>query len=79
MTQQYQEIDGTYGSHKTECNVFIDIEYGWYVVEGGSVVNNTITSNLVDGVDVEELEDFDCFTMPEPIETIEDFIKAIEE
>lgn len=65
-------IEGTYGSGKTPCDIFVyDGRNGlsWYVVDGSVNVNQTDTSLLIDGVDVEELPDVDMFTSSEAIES----------
>lgn len=57
-------VTGHYGSGRTPCNVFV---YGnAYCVEGGTIVNFT-REPIYDGVDVEMLEDYDCFEVPDPI------------
>ena len=57
-------IQGAYGSQSTPCQVFVC--GAWYVVEGGSTVNRAARlSVLVDGVDVETIQDVDCFTTSE--------------
>ena len=49
----------------------------WYVVKGGSIVN--LTPDLItDGMDIELLFDMDCFSWPDPINTIEELVKAVE-
>lgn len=69
------EVQGTYGSNNTPTTVFY--YDGWYVCEGGAVVNYT-NDPVNDGVNVEELQDVDCFTWNEPIETLDDLINAVE-
>ena len=71
-------INGTYGSNQTPCNVFFNEDSGWYCVEGSLNVNQCDPALLVDGVDVEELEDYDCFTWSSEIETEEELEQAIE-
>ena len=72
-----KEIHGTYGSGKTRCVIYV---YGpWYVVHGGSVVNKaSYMWDLVDGVDVETLDDDDCFTWSSPIEELLDLVYAVD-
>lgn len=66
--------EGTYGSSKTPCSVY---EYkGWYCVGGSSNVNRT-TEDLYDGVDVEELSDYDFFTAGSVITSEEELIEAV--
>lgn len=74
-----ETIDGVYGSGNTDCQVFIHADSGWYVVEGGCTVNRCPghqLDELVDGVDVETIEDDDCFTC-DNINTLEEFAAAI--
>jgi len=47
-------------------------------VEGGSVVNKaSYMWDLVDGVDIETLDDDDCFTWSSPIEELLDLVDAV--
>lgn len=58
------EVNGTYGSGKTPCTVFVAENRDgskWYVCEGSQNVNKTY-DEVEDGVNVEELQDADCFT-----------------
>jgi len=74
-------IEGTYGSNKTPCNIFVyQMRNGltWYCVDGSKMCNATY-EEVTDGVDVEELSDVDCFTWSEPITDINMFINAVEE
>ena len=69
---------GTYGSGQTPCTV-IALEYDgltWYAVEGSVNVNLT-PDDLYDGVDVEMLEDIDCFTWPDGIHSEDDLEEAV--
>lgn len=62
-----QTITGTYGSHKTPCNIFK--HGGWYCVEGSVNVNYTFEM-LKNGVDVETISNYDMFfTASKPIES----------
>ncbi|MAH49607.1 hypothetical protein CMI37_27540 [Candidatus Pacearchaeota archaeon] len=69
--------EGYYGSAQTPCTIF---EYAnWYVVEGSVNVNHAPPwSGLRDGVNVETIQDDDCFTWSEPIESLEQLIEAVE-
>ena len=71
-------IDGYYGSGNTECKVFV---YGYYYCVSGSVsvFEAMDETQLVDGVDVEELSDFGMFTWNEPITNIDMLVNAVEE
>jgi len=71
-------VTGTYGSGKTPCEVFIyETPSGnWYVVDGGSIVNCT-WEDITDGVDVEEIQDFDCFTWTNGIYSPEELERAV--
>lgn len=68
-------FNGTYGSGKTPCEVFY--YDGWYCVEGSVNVNFT-HETLEDGVNVEMVEDSDCFTWSSPIESLDELINAVE-
>ena len=70
-----KELRGTYGSRNTPCTVLY--YNGWYCVNGSKNVNRT-HEELEDGVDVEEVSDYDCFTWSSPIDTIEELIQAVE-
>ena len=67
------ELDGFYGSGKTNTTIFCYPQRGgtWYVVNGS--VNVNFTYDFVeDGVNVEELKDVDAFTATHPITGIHD-------
>lgn len=70
-------ISGTYGSGKTTCEVYV---YGrWYAVEGSTGVNRAYSEDeLVDGVDVEEIDDVDFFTWSKEINSEEDLEEAVD-
>jgi hypothetical protein len=72
-----KEIQGTYGSGKTPCTVFV---YGkWYAVEGSTGVNRAYSEEeLYEGVDVEGVCDSDFFTWSSPIESLEDLEEAVD-
>lgn len=72
-------ITGTYGSNKIPCDMFTYYQNGgtWYVVEGSCNVNFTY-DNLYNGVDVETLMDYDCFTWSNPIESEEELEVAFD-
>ena len=70
-------IEGTYGSQFTPCQVFVC--GAWYVVEGGSTVNRAAClSALVDGVDVETIQDVDCFTTSE-VNSLEGLVSEVDD
>ena len=73
-------VSGTYGSGKTPCDVYIyenrDGSY-WYAVDGSVNVNRTWEEYIEDGVDVEELDDFDMFTWPKGIHSEEELEEAV--
>lgn len=50
----------------------------WYVCEGGTCVNKTF-EDVEAGTWIDELSDYDCFTVNEKIESLDEFIKAIED
>lgn len=72
-----KEIQGTYGSGKTPCTVFV---YGkWYTVEGSTGVNRAYNEeDLQEGVDVETIDDSDFFTWSSPIESLEELEEAVD-
>ncbi|MBT5303844.1 MAG: hypothetical protein HOL31_02040 [Candidatus Scalindua sp.] len=73
-------ISGTYGSGKITTDIFIDRSTGWYCIEGSKNVNQCLDVNkLVDGVNVENLDDIDYFTTFKPINTKEEFEGSITE
>ena len=69
-----KEVTGFYGSNNTPCNVFY--YNGWYCVEGSVNVNRT-SEEVENGVNVEELSDYDCFTWSSPIESLEELETAV--
>lgn len=71
-----QIFKATYGSAKTKCKVFY--YRGWYAVEGSVNVNRTHDEPF-DGMDVEELSDFDFFTSSRPIESCDDLFDRVNE
>lgn len=66
---------GTYGSAKTPCNVFVYKR--WYCVEGSCNVNRTY-DEFFDGVDVEELADYDTMTSRQPINSLEELEEFVD-
>jgi hypothetical protein len=74
------EVNGTYGSGKTPCTVFVaqlDFYEKWYVAKGS--VNVKSTDNPIrHGVNIETLEDIDMFTASSPINSLEDLEQALE-
>ena len=75
MCRDGEELTGTYGSNETPCNVFY--YKGWYCVEDSVNVNFT-HEVLEDGVNVELVEDSDCFTWSSNIQSLEELINAVE-
>lgn len=75
----YAEITGTYGSGKTETTIYTATDGNgatWYVCDGSLNVNRTY-DELSEGVNVEELSDFDMFTASRPVESLEDLERQI--
>jgi hypothetical protein len=71
------EINGYYGtSNPTACTVYIHDD--WYVVDGSININRT-SDILIDGVNVEYLNDYDMFTAREPITNHAELVTAIAE
>ena len=79
---KYRAVNGTYGSGHTPCTVLVAQDHrggAWYCVEGSANVNYTpFEDDLADGVDVETLEDTDCFTWPEGVHDLDGLEAAIE-
>ena len=73
------EIDATYGGSQTPCILFVSDETGAYCVEGGEMVNFTDPENLVTGVDIETLPDYDCFTVSDGIDSLHEFRDHVDE
>ena len=75
---ELKEINCVYGSEHTKSTLFV---YGsWYVCEDSVNVNKCSDSELlIDGVDIETLEDVDCFTAQEGINSLEELKKFIDE
>lgn len=74
------EIIGTYGSHKTKSTIFVyEFNSGakWYTCKGSMNVNKTY-EDITNGTDIEYIEDIDTFTSNKPINTMNQFIKAVE-
>jgi hypothetical protein len=70
-------IKGYYGSGKTPCEIMVIDR--WYCIVGSMNAHCTVDDEyLVDGVDVETLEDFDYFGWSKEINTLEEFEAAIE-
>lgn len=69
-----KEVNGFYGSQHTPCTVYY--YEGWYCVEGSLNVNRT-HDEVEDGVDVEELEDYDFFTASYPIYTLDELFNEV--
>lgn len=76
-----REVNIVYGSSHNKGVAFVkDTIFGhsrWYVVEGGTTVNKTC-DEIEEGCDVEELQDFDCCTSKDPINSLEEFEKFLE-
>jgi hypothetical protein len=72
-------INGTYGSNQTPCTIFTYQigEHTWYAVEDSQNVN-LAPSLLSDGVDVETIQDIDCFNWPDGIDSEETLETAVE-
>ena len=70
-----KELSGTYGSGKTPCSVFY--YEGWYCAEGSQIVNFT-HETLENDVDIETVEDSDCFTWSSEINSLDELIEAVE-
>jgi hypothetical protein len=72
-------VNGTYGSGKTPCEVFVFEKRSglkWYAANGSQMVNATY-DEIGEGVDIEELVDEDCFTWSSEIESEEELLTAV--
>jgi hypothetical protein len=72
-------IRGYYGFNErtglgTESTIFTyhDGIHTWYVVEGSQNVNCTFDEYIMDGFNVEKVEDIDTFTANKPIESADE-------
>ena len=77
----YKEFTGTYGSGNTETTVYTATDSKgatWYACDGSLNVNRTY-DEVADGVNAEELSDFDMFTASKPVESLEDLEGKINE
>lgn len=68
-------IDGYYGTHNP-CKILVYNR--WYCVMGSQMVNMTFEP-LTDGINVETIEDINCFTWHKPINYIHELIQAVED
>lgn len=74
-------VSGTYGSNCIKCDVIVYTDrngLNWYAVEDSKNVNATY-EDIEEGVNVEELEDVDCFYINSQINSEEDIMKAMED
>ena len=70
-----QEIKGYYGT-ANECTIF---EYnGWYAVQGSTNVNFTV-DDLIQGVNVENVRDFDFFEADYPLQNLWQLKEEVED
>ena len=69
-------ITGYYGSGNTETKIFVC--RGWYVCEGGTIINFT-NDELTDDVHTDYVQDVDCFTFTDGINSMEELEKHVEE
>ena len=74
------EINGFVGGITKRPNTIFICENNdgstWYVAEGGNCVNRT-WQTIENGTWIEELSDYDCYTVTEPINTIEEFENSL--
>lgn len=80
MASWLREVEGTYGSEKTPCTVYVyeTLNGRWYACDG-SVNCNFTYDDIEDGVDVEELSDVDFFTASKPIESCDQLEEEADE
>lgn len=75
-------IKGHCGGSKTPCRVFVaEVQGGaYYCVDGSTNVNATTEmEKLVDGCDVEVLNDCNSLQADEPVESEEDIEREVED
>lgn len=81
MLYQEQEFQCVYGSGHTRDTAYT--YDGWYAVHGSLNVNRTGDLLHLDldtqCVDVEELSDYDAFTVLEPITSLQQLINEVDE
>lgn len=73
------EINGTYGSEKTDCTIYVAEDHGgyWYAVDDSVNVNYS-SSEIIEGCDVEcDPDDIDMFTASKPIDSLEELERQI--
>lgn len=69
------------GSNNDPCTVFVFTNkrgISWYVQKGGQLVNGTTSDAIKPGINIDTVTDFDCFTWEIPINSVEEFEKALE-
>lgn len=74
------DVSGFYGSNETPVTVLVcEMIDGarWFCV-AGSIQANCTYDDIVEGTNVELLEDVDCFTRSKPIEDLETLIIAVQ-
>lgn len=82
MSNHTDTLEGTYGGSKTPCTVFVYWDYdgrAWYAVEGSCNVNCTYDRPALESpvVDVETINDCDCITWPDGIDSEETLETAV--
>lgn len=80
MRNTFKAVNGTYGASKKPCTVFVcENEYGssWYAVEDSININATM-EEIEEGVNVEQVNDFDTVSADNLIQDLEDFKSELE-
>ena len=75
------EIEGTYGSGKTESTILVyslNNGYAWYCMIGSRNVNKCDEELLTNGVDVETLPDVDYFNWSSDIDELDTLEAAVD-
>lgn len=82
MSYRFFTVSGYYGSGHTPTDVFcaellhgMDAGATWYVAEGAQTVNLTF-DELHDGVNIELLNDLDCYTVA-PVNSLDDLENSL--
>jgi len=73
-----KEINCLYGNCEPQNEGTLFVYNGWYVIEGSVNVNKTY-DDLKEGVNVEAVEDVDCWTATEPINSLNELIAFIDD
>ena len=76
--EEVDVVNGVQFADHDRCVIFVRhyMEHSAYVVKGGTMINMT-AQLLPEGVDVDTLEDYDCASWGEEINTAAEFLAAL--